>query len=127
MLAEPPPPLAPGSAGDFWQLARRGLSALRVSRKDLLELARTAPMCVADFLNERFETPLLVEALAAPAVASTWTGPWSAGTVTNFLLRECAGGEALQGGPPAHIAALLAAGCGLLLAGVLLRRRASLS
>jgi len=110
VLAEAPPPLAPGSAGDFWQLARHGLSALRVSRKDLLELARVAPMCVADFLNERFETPLLVEALAAPAVASTWTGPWSAGTVTNFLLRECAGGEALQGGPPALVAALLAAG-----------------
>src|SRR3712207_1510465 len=67
-------------------------------------------MCVADFLNERFETPLLVEALAAPAVASTWFGPWSAGTVTNFLLRECAGGSALEGGPPALVKALLAAG-----------------
>jgi phytoene dehydrogenase-like protein len=109
VLAEAPPPLTPGSAGDFWQLARRGLSALRVKRKDLLELARVAPMCVADFLNERFETPLLVEALAAPAVASTWTGPWSAGTVTNFLLRECAGGEVLAGGPPAMVGALLAA------------------
>jgi len=110
VLAEAPPSLAPGSAGDFWQIARRGLSVLRVSRKDLLELARVAPMCVADFLNERFETPLLVEALAAPAVASTWTGPWSAGTVTNLLLRECAGGEAMAGGPAALVAALLAAG-----------------
>ncbi|HEX4960205.1 MAG TPA: NAD(P)/FAD-dependent oxidoreductase [Thermoanaerobaculia bacterium] len=109
VLADTPPALTPGSAGDFWQIARRGLSVLRVSRKDLLELARTAPMCVADFLNERFETPLLVEALAAPAVASTWSGPWSAGTVTNFLLRECAGGEALAGGPPALVAALLSA------------------
>jgi phytoene dehydrogenase-like protein len=67
-------------------------------------------MCVADFLNERFESPLLVEALAAPAVASTWSGPWSAGTMTNFLLRECAGGEAIAGGPPALVQALLAAG-----------------
>ena len=67
-------------------------------------------MCVADFLNERFETPLLVEALAAPAVASTWAGPWSAGTDTNLLLRECAGGEAVAGGPPALVAALLARG-----------------
>ncbi|HKH46474.1 MAG TPA: NAD(P)/FAD-dependent oxidoreductase [Thermoanaerobaculia bacterium] len=109
VLAEAPPSIAPQSAGDFWQIARRGLSVFRVNRKDLLELARVAPMCVADFLNERFETPLLVEALAAPAVASTWSGPWSAGTVTNLLLRECAGGEALAGGPPALIAALLAA------------------
>lgn len=109
VLSEAPPPLTPKSPGDFWQLARRGLSVLKLSRRDLTELARTAPMCIADFLNERFETPLLVEALAAPAVLSTWTGPWSAGTVTNFLLRECTGGEALEGGPPALIAALLAA------------------
>ena len=52
-----------------WQLARRGLKVLRVSRRDLIELARVAPMCVADFLNERFESPLLVEAFAAPAPA----------------------------------------------------------
>src|SRR6185295_12699641 len=109
VLFPSPPLLTPKSAGDVWQSARRGLSALRIDRKDLLELARVAPMCVADYLNERFETPLLVEALAAPAVASTWSGPWSAGTMTNFLLRECAGGEAIEGGPPALIAALLAA------------------
>ncbi len=109
ILADAPPPLTPGSARDLWDLARRGLALWKLSRHDLLELARVAPMCVADFLNERFETPFLVEALAAPAVASTWSGPWSAGTVTNFLLRECAGGEALAGGPPALIAALVAA------------------
>lgn len=109
MLAEAPPPLAPGSAGDVWQLTRRGLALWKISRHDLLELARVAPMCVADFLNEHFETPFLVEALAAPAVASTWSGPWSAGTMTNFLLRECAGGSALEGGPPALVKALLAA------------------
>lgn len=109
VLSEEPPALSPGSAGDFWQLARRGLSLWKISRKDLLELARVAPMCVADFLNERFESPLLVEALAAPAVASTWSGPWSAGTTTNFLLRKCTGGEAIDGGPPALVSALLAA------------------
>lgn len=112
ILSEPPPAISPGSAGDLWQIAKRGLSLFRIDRKDLLELARVAPMCVADYLNERFETPLLVEALAAPAVASTWSGPWSAGTMTNFLLRECAGGEAIEGGPPALIAALLAAARG---------------
>jgi phytoene dehydrogenase-like protein len=109
VLAEAPPPLTPRSTGDFWQIARRGLSVFRTSRKDLVELARVAPMCIADFLNERFESPLLVEALAAPAVASTWSGPWSAGTVTNFLLRHCAGGKPLRGGPPALVEALLAA------------------
>ena len=109
VLSDAPPTLTPESAGDFWDLAKRGLKVLRVSRKDLIELARVAPMCVADFFNERFETPFLVEAFSAPAVASTWSGPWSAGTVTNYLLQECAGGEALAGGPPALVAALVAA------------------
>ena len=77
-------------------------------KNDILELARVAPMCVADFLNEKFETPALVEALAAPAVASTFSGPWSAGTNTNLLLRECAGDEAIDGGPAALVGALLA-------------------
>lgn len=109
LLAEPPPPLAPDSLADFWQLARKGLAAWKVQRTDLLELARVAPMCVADYLNEKVSTPFLVEGLAAPAVIGTWSGPWSAGTMTNLLLAAGVGGESLAGGPPALIAALLAA------------------
>ncbi|HXT22019.1 MAG TPA: NAD(P)/FAD-dependent oxidoreductase, partial [Thermoanaerobaculia bacterium] len=78
----------------------------KLGRHDTLELMRVAPMCVADFLNEQFETPLLVEALAAPAVIGTFAGPWSAGTTTNLLLHEAAPGRFVHGGPPALIAAL---------------------
>src|SRR4029079_6129895 len=69
-------------------------------------LMRVAPMCVADFLNELFESPLLVEGLAAPAVLSTWAGPWSAGTNTNLLLLEASHGKEIVGGPAALVAAL---------------------
>jgi len=109
ILSEDPPPLTPNGWKEVLGLARRGLVALKLKRKEMIELARVAPMCVADFLNEKFETPLLVEALAAPAVASTWSGPWSAGSNTNLLLRECTGGESLAGGPAALVAALVAA------------------
>ena len=109
LLAEAPPPIAPSSLGDLWQLARKGLAAWKVQRTDLLELARVAPMCVADYLNERLSNPLLVEGLAAPAVVGTWSGPWSAGTMTHLLLAAGVGGEALAGGPPALVAALAAA------------------
>lgn len=109
VLGEAPPPLVPAGVADFWGLARRGLSALKLGRKETIELARVAPMCVADFLNEQFETPLLVEALAAPAVAATFAGPWSSGTTTNLLLAEHGAGARVQGGPPALIAALLGA------------------
>ncbi|MGE0640887.1 MAG: phytoene desaturase family protein [Thermoanaerobaculia bacterium] len=109
VLGDAPPPLTPDSWRDFLDLGRRGLVAMKLKRADILELARVAPMCVADFLNEKFELPFLVEALAAPAVTSTWSGPWSAGTNTNLLLREAAGGAALAGGPAALVAALAAA------------------
>jgi phytoene dehydrogenase-like protein len=106
VMTSPPPPLSPSGAGDFWDLAKRGLGLWRLGRHDTLELMRVAPMCVADFLNEQFETPLLVEGLAAPAVIGTFAGPWSAGTTTNLLLHEAAPGRFVQGGPPALIAAL---------------------
>lgn len=106
ILGEGPPPLTPNGLGDLLDLGRRGLLAFKLDRKEIVELARVAPMCVADFLNEKFETPLLVEALAAPAVYSTWSGPWSAGSNTNLLLRECSGGEYVAGGPAALVAAL---------------------
>ncbi len=106
VMTSPPPPLSPSGAGDFWELAKRGLGIWRLGRHDTLELMRVAPMCVADFLNEQFETPLLVEGLAAPAVTATFAGPWSAGTTTNLLLKEAAPGRHLAGGPLALIAAL---------------------
>jgi phytoene dehydrogenase-like protein len=109
ILGDEPPPLTPNGWREVLGLARRGLVALKLERKEMIELARVAPMCVADFLNEKFETPFLVEALAAPAVASTWSGPWSAGSNTNLLLRECAGGSSLTGGPAALVAALAGA------------------
>jgi phytoene dehydrogenase-like protein len=106
VMGEPPPPLSPASPGDFWEIARRGGKLWRHGRRDTLELLRVAPMCVADFLNEQFESPLLVEGLAAPAVIGTWAGPWSAGTNTNLLLAEAVPGRHLAGGPPALVAAL---------------------
>jgi phytoene dehydrogenase-like protein len=106
LMSAPPPPLAPAAPRDFWQVARQGLGLWRLGRRDTLELLRVAPMCVADFLDERFETPLLVEGLAAPAVAGTWAGPWSGGTTTNLLLAAAAPGRHLAGGPAALAAAL---------------------
>jgi phytoene dehydrogenase-like protein len=106
LLSTAPPPLSPSGAGDFWAIARQGLKVWRLGRHDTLELMRVAPMCVADYLNELFQNPLLVEGLAAPAVISTWAGPWSAGTNTNLLLNEASHGREIVGGPAALIAAL---------------------
>lgn len=106
LMSSPPPPLSPKGAGDYWEVATKGLALWRLGRHDTLELMRVAPMCVADFLNEQFTTALLVEGLAAPAVIGTFAGPWSAGTNTNLLMLEAAPGRHVAGGPPALIAAL---------------------
>jgi phytoene dehydrogenase-like protein len=106
VMGSPPPPLSPAGAAELWDLGKRGLGLWRLGRHDTLELMRVAPMCVADYLNEQFATPLLVEGLAAPAVIGTFAGPWSAGTNTNLLLLEAAHGGHVAGGPAALVAAL---------------------
>jgi phytoene dehydrogenase-like protein len=106
LMSSPPPPLSPATLADYREVVRLGLAVWKLDRAETLELARVAPMCVADFLNERFASPLLVEGLAAPAVTGTWAGPWSAGTATNLILREAAPGRPVAGGPPALVVAL---------------------
>ncbi|MGH2668408.1 MAG: FAD-dependent oxidoreductase, partial [bacterium] len=93
LMSRAPPPLSPSGVGDLWAVARQGLGLWRLGRHDTLELLRVAPMCVADYLNEQFESALLVAGLAAPAVNGTFAGPWSAGTNTNLLLLEAAPGR----------------------------------
>lgn len=109
LLAKAPPDLDGRSPSDLWDLARDGLSFRLLGAATLTEILRLAPMCVADWLNELFETPLIKAALAAPAVESTFLGPWSAGSATNLLVCECGRGRPVEGGPPALVRALVAA------------------
>jgi phytoene dehydrogenase-like protein len=75
-------------------------------KRDMIELIRLTPMCVADWLNHWFETDLLKSSLAAPAILGGWCGPWSPGTATNLLLWECLAGRPVEGGPAAVTFAL---------------------
>ena len=105
-MTSPPPPLSPAGAGDFWDSRSSGLGLWRLGRHDTLELMRVAPMCVADFLNEQFETPLLVEGLAAPAVIAHLGRALVGGHQHQPAAAEAAPGRGRGGGPPALIAAL---------------------
>jgi phytoene dehydrogenase-like protein len=84
----------------------RALRLRRLGRRDMMELLRLPPMCVADWLDEWFETDLLKSALALPAVAGTFMGPRSPGSNMNLLLWEGAAGPGVVGGGPALVAAL---------------------
>ncbi|MHC4909094.1 MAG: phytoene desaturase family protein [Planctomycetota bacterium] len=95
--AEPPAVLGPSASS--LTLAARGLGLRRLGRADMMELLRIAPMCVADWVNEWFETERLGCMVAAPALDGAWMGPWSPGSAANLLRHECLAGRAVSTGP----------------------------
>jgi phytoene dehydrogenase-like protein len=93
-----PPDLYARGLADFRPFLGRAVALRRLGGKTLTEILRVAPMCVADWLNERFESELLKTAMAQPALTAMFAGPWSPGTAANLLLWEStARGGALGG------------------------------
>jgi phytoene dehydrogenase-like protein len=105
-LDEPPVDVLDVESAGAWDLLRRALRVRKLRRRDLLELMRLPPMCVADWLDERFELDVLKAVLAFPAVAGDFTGPRSPGTNAAFLFGLCTSGPGIEGGGPALVAAL---------------------
>ena len=103
---EPPADLEKLGLSDLWGLGRRALAVRLLGREDMMELLRIAPMCVADWLREWFETEIVSAALAGDAVTHGVTGPWSPGTNLNLLLSETLAHAGVKGGPAALLAAL---------------------
>jgi len=106
LLNEAPPDLQNLGSKQLWALAKKGLALKQLGKRTMLEFLRVAPMCVADFLNDRFETDFLKAGIGAPAIYGSWTGPWSAGTTLNLLFYECTANQNVVGGPQALISAL---------------------
>jgi phytoene dehydrogenase-like protein len=109
-LADNPPPDVEGTGvSALVSVISPALALRRLGRRGMAELLHVLPMCAADWLNEWFETPALKAALAGPAVAGTWTGPWSAGSAMQLLWQSCTEGRHVVGGASTVTAALLAA------------------
>ncbi len=87
-------------------LIKKGLILKGLGNKTMMELLKVAPMCVADFLNEKFETDFIKAGLAAPALYGSYAGPWSAYSTINLLLWECASRCHIKRGPQGLIDAL---------------------
>ncbi len=92
--------------GSYWPLMLTGMAVRRLGARDMTELLRLGPMCVADWMRDALGDETLRAAVAAPALRGAFTGPWSAGTAANLLLRECCAGRELLGGGAALSAAL---------------------
>lgn len=86
-----------------------GLALRRLGKTDMMELLRLGPMCVADWLDEQFDNPLLKSALVVPALRGYWGGPHSPGTSGSFFRYETLAGGAVVGGPQRLVDALTGA------------------
>ena len=104
-----PPELTSTSFGGYIDLMKKAASLRFLGRDDMMEILRIAPMCVADWLNEFFETDLLKAGLSGPAIYNSWCGPWSPGTNANLLMHECLSWSPVVGGPAAVAASLVKA------------------
>ena len=86
-LAPPPAPLA-REPRNLAQLARLALRARGLGRQGIEDLLRTAPMPVADFLDDWFESDVLKGVLAVAGVMHLAQGPRSGGTAFGLLHRH---------------------------------------
>lgn len=85
--APPPDPLASG-AGELARLAALGLRVRALGRRGMTDLLRLAPMSVADFLDDWFESDALKGVLGAGGVMHLHQGPRSGGTAFALLHRH---------------------------------------
>lgn len=102
-----PPDVVNMSFPGVWDLMKTAVSLRLLGKADMMEVLRITPMCVADWLNEWFETPVLKAALAGPAIHHEFVGPWSPGTNMNLLLSEAFAELPVLGGPQALAKALV--------------------
>lgn len=104
----PPNWLAEGME-DWRAMLATGFAFRRLGTSDMMELLRVGPMCVADWLDEHFESPLLKATLALPALQGCWGGPRSPGTGGALLRYLTLAGGSVEGGSQALVDALVAA------------------
>lgn len=90
IVSMPPPAIDKPSPEDFWNLFQTGRGVRRLGKEGIFNLFRWAPMAVADFVAEFFETELLRAVIAARGIFGNALGPWSAGSTAVLLLRAAA-------------------------------------
>lgn len=122
VFARPPIDVIDLESESRWGLGKRALRVRRLGKADMMELLRLPPMGIADLLGEHLGDERLRAVLALPALAGTFTGPWSPGNAINLLRREALRGPGIVGGGPMLIEALRGAA---LAAGVELRTEAA--
>ena len=109
-MASTPPNIERLEHSDLWPMLQMGRRLRGLGKKDAYRLLRWAPMPVADFVSEWFESEPLRAAIAAPALIGTTLGPRSAGSTAVWLMKRSLGDVCfVRGGLGALSAALASA------------------
>lgn len=85
MYGAPAPRIDASSIGEFLDLARLGRKLKGLGRAEMIEVLRTIPMSVAEWLDEWFESEPLKGLLASQAITDLGQGPMSGGTAFNLI------------------------------------------
>lgn len=85
LYAAPPPDPVSRNLGDLARLAGLGLRVRRLGRQGVEDLLRLAPISVADWLDDWFESDALMGVLGAAGVMHLHQGPRSGGTAFGLL------------------------------------------
>jgi phytoene dehydrogenase-like protein len=88
-------------------LVPSALAALKLGRKQGLELARVGPLCAEDWLDEWGIPRAAQAALTLPALQGTWMGPRSPTSALAVLFHQAHSGQEIAGGAEALVDALL--------------------
>lgn len=96
LYTQPAPLPLSRDRGDLLQLGGLGLAARQLGGGRLIDLLRTLPMPVADWLDDELEHEPLKATLAGRAVAGVFQGPRSGGTA--FVLLHNSVGDAVGDG-----------------------------
>ncbi len=108
LLLDPAPDL--GSDASLLPLIKPALAFRKLGTARMMQLLRIGGTCVDDWLEEHFGGDMAVRAgLAAEAIWGTWMGPRSPSSTAVLLLRACAMGDEVVGGPAALVETLVAA------------------
>jgi phytoene dehydrogenase-like protein len=91
VMAGTPPNIEQPSNLDLWSMLGMGRRLRGLGKKDAHNLLRWAPMSVADFVSEWFESEPLRASLAAGGIFGSAFGPRSAGSTAVLLLKMSAG------------------------------------
>ena len=97
---------APDIKGPLWSLIKTGWNVRKLGPTDMVELLRSAPMPMADWLSDHLAGDTLRAAVAMDALPGAFMAPRSPGSTGNLFLRLCTAGDEIVGGPSALVDAL---------------------